>query len=195
MVSGLPPTVRVEVCRGRTNVPAAKLGRQRKQEERRALIEIKDRTNGQVLHTVDARTLEGAALGGLRLRCADFTRTVLAKANLAGSDLEDANFTRSNLAQADLSGANLIRANFSSSALISANLSGADLASANLKNANLFEANLSEANLEGARLSGADLVGADMSNAELADAVYDEGTRWPEGFDPRSRGAILLPDA
>jgi hypothetical protein len=38
---------------------------------------------------------------------------------------------------------------------------------------------------------GADLRRAWLFDASLRGALYDVDTRWPEGFDPRTRGAIL----
>ena len=79
--------------------------------------------------------------------------------------------------------------NFSDSDLIGVNLRNANLADVNLQGANLTRANLSGANLRGADLSQARLMGADMSGAELDGAVlafnvWDEDTKWPEGFKP-----------
>ena len=59
---------------------------------------------------------------------------------------------------------------------------------ANLSGANLSGANLSGANLNGANLEGANLYGANLDRADLGQAVADEDTRWPEGFDPRAAG-------
>lgn len=76
-------------------------------------------------------------------------------------------------------------------------LTEADLAGANLRCADLGDANLMAASLRGANLSGANLAGADLSHAELdgaqlRGAIYDTATRWPEGFQPQSRGAVLI---
>ena len=96
------------------------------------MIEIKHKTTGAVLHTVDADNLRRADL-----RWADLREADLSGANLSGA----------NLSWANLSGANLRRAD----------LSGADLSGANLRWADLIGANLSWANLIGANLSGANL--------------------------------------
>src|SRR5947209_2304022 len=52
-------------------------------------------------------------------------------------------------------------------------------------------ANLAEANLRGASLRECDLRGANLDGADLRGTYYDELTRWPEGFDPGARGAVL----
>ena len=79
-----------------------------------------------------------------------------------------------------------------------ANLSGADLSWANLRGAYLYGVNLSGANLDGANLdgaylygvnlSGANLSGADLDGANLSGAIWDEHTRWPDGFTPGGKG-------
>ena len=59
---------------------------------------------------------------------------------------------------------------------------GADLTGADLTGANLRRAYLAGADLRNARLTGADLQGA----------VYDDDTKWPEGFDCHAAGVVLL---
>ena len=56
---------------------------------------------------------------------------------------------------------------------------------------------MSEANLTSADLSGADLRWAHLTEACLIDAnltgvQYNADTKWPEGFDPQSAGAVLV---
>ena len=77
-----------------------------------------------------------------------------------------------------------------------ANLSGANLTRANLTRANLTRAYLGGANLGGANLGGADLVeaylvGANLAGADLGGANADRFTRWPDGFDPVTRGVTV----
>ena len=43
----------------------------------------------------------------------------------------------------------------------------------------------------GASLSGADLSGARLLGADLEEAVADEGTTWPKGFEPEAAGVIF----
>ena len=35
---------------------------------------------------------------------------------------------------------------------------------------------------------------ADLSDANLTEACYDISTTWPEGFDPKAKGAVLVED-
>ncbi len=51
--------------------------------------------------------------------------------------------------------------------------------------------------LEGADLSGANLIlvhlnGANLSGANLQGATYTAFSKWPEGFDPKTAGAVLV---
>lgn len=49
-------------------------------------------------------------------------------------------------------------------------------------------ADLSDADLSGADLSGAYLSDAYLSDANLAGVIHDDGTEWPEGFEPPASG-------
>ena len=44
--------------------------------------------------------------------------------------------------------------------------------------------------LRGANLRGANLYGANLDGADLGQAVADEDTRWPKGFDPVAAGLV-----
>lgn len=68
------------------------------------------------------------------------------------------------------------------------NLGGADLRGADLTDRPLLRANLARANLAYAKLDGALLEGTILTGA-----LYNKRTRWPAGFDPQARGAVLLP--
>ena len=77
-----------------------------------------------------------------------------------------------------------------------ADLRRADLSAVNLAGADLSAVNLEGVDLNGAWLEGTDLPGADLSRANLwganlEEAVADEGTIWPEGFDPKAAGVIF----
>lgn len=109
---------------------------------------------------------------------------------IGGLDLTDTDLRRANLAGADLRYANLRRAH----------LEGADLRAADLRAANLAQANLDSfmpSNPDFQR--GADLRKANLCAAQLKDArnlrialteeaVADNRTTWPEGFDWRASG-------
>jgi uncharacterized protein YjbI with pentapeptide repeats len=72
----------------------------------------------------------------------------------------------------------------------------ADLFRANLEGANLRQvqsmgANYSETNLRSVDLSGANLYGVCLFVTDLTGAVAEQGTRWPDGFDPEAAGVIF----
>jgi len=154
------------------------------------LIEIKDRTTGAILHQIDARRLDKANLAGLCLRNANLAGAALSKATLRGADLENADFSFANLSYSDLEGAVLAGANLNCAMLIQTRMVQADLRRTNLKNASLFQADLRGAILTGAQLAGADLTECDLTNADVSHAVFDDRTRWPDGFDPLDGGAV-----
>ena len=94
------------------------------------------------------------------------------------------------LARAQLSNARLSAADLRQADLHSADLEQSDLHDANLQHANLIQARLRGATLCGADLRAATLDGADLADADVRGALYDEGTTWPDRFDPEASGAI-----
>jgi hypothetical protein len=118
------------------------------------------------------------------LKCADLYGTNLMGANLMGASMEGASFKRAILMGADLEGAKLDGANFKRAILEGANLKAACLKGACLMGVNLEHADLRSANLEYAALENADLKGA----------KYNYKTVWPENYNPKSAGAILVDD-
>jgi hypothetical protein len=109
-------------------------------------------------------------------------RTILGGAYLGGADLRGA----------DLRGAYLGGAYLGGAYLYGAYLGGAYLGGAYLYGANLGGADLGGADLGGANLGGADLRGADLRGAYLYGATYSQLTLWPEGFDVKASGAVLV---
>jgi pimeloyl-ACP methyl ester carboxylesterase len=112
-----------------------------------------------------------------------YSRSTLSAGDLAGEWLVGE----------DLSGAALRGADLSDARMDDAKLDGADLREARIDSTRLSGASLRGANLAGARLHasdlrGADLCGADLSQAVIEDslfegAVFDDGTRFPPGFE------------
>jgi uncharacterized protein YjbI with pentapeptide repeats len=132
-----------------------------------------------------------ADLTGAVLRQADLAQATLSGADLRGAvlqfaDLHGAVLHGTDLTQADLNGANLRGAN-----LASANLTLTDLTQADLRGASLLVANLSGADLARAHLAMADLSSANLRGANFTDATADQGTAWPDRFDPRGAGVQL----
>lgn len=108
--------------------------------------------------------------------------------DLPGAGLRGAVLVTTNLHGANLAGADLRGATLRGSWLPWATLDGADLRGADLGGAVLTETSFRGANLEGADLRDASVV--DITRTNFAGAVYDEATRWPEGFDTREHGML-----
>jgi uncharacterized protein YjbI with pentapeptide repeats len=129
---------------------------------------------------LSAADLEGASLRAAGLLLADLNDTVLWGANLEGARLYGAN----------LEGAALKGANLKDAGLTGANLKDTGLHGAVLRGADLTGANLEGAGMEGANLEGANLQGANLRGAVLLNALYDDATTWPGGFDVVAQGAV-----
>ncbi len=107
-------------------------------------------------------------------------------AHLYGAQLARANFKGANLYWAGFFMAQLDGANFEN-----ANLQGVDLKDASCVGTSFRGANLGRDNLGGgSRLQGADFTGAILNHAKLEGAEYDEQTKFPKGFHPKSHGMI-----
>jgi uncharacterized protein YjbI with pentapeptide repeats len=151
--------------------------------------------------TLHYAQFQGAALAEADLRgasfyAADLRHADLAGAHLAGTDLNYANLEQAVLVHAVLCGASLWSTNLSAADLSRAHLTAATLAKANLAGTSLRDACLRGADLRGANLEGADLArerqDATTSPGQfLAGAIYDQTTRWPDGFEPQRHGAVL----
>ena len=115
---------------------------------------------GRLLHTVGEGDLRAVQLSGARLQ-----RACLWGEHLEGADFRDADLTN-------------------------AWLRAAVLRDADLRGANLRSANLIDADLRNADLRGADLSQVGLGYTELGGAVFDDTTRWPDGFRPERRGCI-----
>lgn len=117
----------------------------------------------------------------------------------AGVNFSNATLTRGSLIDADLSGADFTGAEMTKFCARNADLTGAKLPGVTLKGGRLVGArfagaDLSNADLTGADLSGTDFTGANLAGAVLADLVFDQTTKWPEGFEVPP-GAKWSPDA
>lgn len=166
----------------------------------------------------------GAVLTDVRLEYADLSQAILRNTqlgngmwreiNLSGANLEGARGSprlfESNLQGlwapfADLPKAAFIGGTARGAVFASSNLEaavfdgGLDLSGVDFTDAKLLGAHLAHANLTGAILRGADirkasLKYANLENADLSDAVYDQATEWPDGFDPVAAGARKTAD-
>jgi uncharacterized protein YjbI with pentapeptide repeats len=71
-------------------------------------------------------------------------------------------------------------------------LRGADLRQANLNGANLRGADLRRADLCRADLTAAKLQNINSYGTELTDAIHDDNTQWPPGFDWAKHGVVWV---
>ena len=151
----------------------------------------------------DVLELTDSDLAGIDLEAADLTFVDFDESDLRGANLRNANLRNSDLSEANLAGAVLTGADLREVQMAFADLSGSDMRNVNASGVvpydgltvvvGMFGVNLRGADLRGADLSGvsvlaADLREADLRGADLRGAIYDAETRFPEGFDPRSRG-------
>lgn len=116
----------------------------------------------------------------------------LNEANLIGANLQDAILNGANLNKAKLSGANLEKAELLGTQLDEALLFRTVLIETQLQGASFKNANLGLADLTNASLDFVNLSGADLSKTILKGATYNQKTIWPDGFDPKAAGAILI---
>jgi hypothetical protein len=138
--------------------------------------------------------------------------------SLHGANLSHANLAHANLEEAHLEGVNLSGANLKGATLKAAHLERADLHLAHLERTDLEKVHLNEASLKKTHLTGAHawsvhLEGASFEEAHLEscdfhNAYYDNqtnwkeaiytkgsnGTKWPDDFDPETKGCNLVED-
>jgi len=145
--------------------------------------------------------LEGASLKSVTLAESDLKEVYLKGANLLLADLSGADLGGADLSKTTLVGANLDRAKLDwvtppgatrHNSLAVVNLEGANLDRASLRGASLDKAYLKGTNLKRANLERANLEGAYLVGVNLEGAKYSTDTKWPDGFDPKSHGAILI---
>ena len=145
-------------------------------------------------------SLNGANFSEATLKGADFTSATLKRANFRGADLSNTRFPKADLTEADFR-----------ESVFSPFLSATDLSKANLEGLNVNGAGGDACKFRGANLkntkgwgimhgcdfSNADVRGANFRAAQFTsgirfrNAVYDEDTTWPSGFDPAEAGAKL----
>ena len=141
---------------------------------------------------IEYETLYWVDLAGSHLEGANFTESILKKANLKKSYLMKANFYNANLEGARLEEAKLQGANLRFAKLDSADLSGAQLQGAHLDSAQLQDANLMGAHLQGTHLVRAQLQGAKFRGAHLQGAILREAQfQGAELREAQLQGAIL----
>ena len=162
-----------------------------------------------VIVDLSAEALPAVNLVGADLVGSTLVGVDLSASNLMAVNLSQARLNNAMLLQTNLNGADLVGADLRGALLLGANLNSADLRGAKLAGANLLGASLRGADLRGADLRAARLLATGdpldqtsynspavramtaqtwnalaSSDADLSGAVYDNETRWPEGFSP-----------
>jgi len=150
----------------------------------------------------------------------DLSLLALTKANLSNVNMKGIGLSCTGLSQTNLSYAYLDYADLRGASLVNAKLINADLRGAKLTDricgpgirindqgsTDLRGADLSGADLNGAILDGADLHGTqynakvmqwkdkfgNLTTDEQGNPITLPRTQWPEGFDPKARGAICV---
>jgi uncharacterized protein YjbI with pentapeptide repeats len=156
--------------------------------------------------------LEEAFVFGAQLQDANLAHAQLARAVLSSAQLQEANLVEADLRGAQMSstelqGAFLIDAQLQGATLDFAKLNEASLERAQLQRADLFSADLQEANLSGAQLQEAVLSRANLSSVtftgefkrssppDFAGAKASSETVWPDGFDAKTAGVVMVEEA
>ena len=127
--------------------------------------------------------LEGARFVNADLHYSDLSHTRLLKADLRRADLTGVWFVRTLLVEATLHQADLRDAVF-----WEARMDEADLRATDLSNADFTGAFLAGAKFDEADLRGADFSSARIDRATFTQAVADDSTIWPTGFDANNQG-------
>lgn len=109
-----------------------------------------------------------------------------------GEDFSKLDYAAAWLPGSNLKGTKMRFTNWSASNLTGANLTGADATGAVFWDALLDNADLSGSTLTGADLRKASMQQTKLEGASLKNALYDENTSWPQGFDPVKAGAFLV---
>ena len=128
---------------------------------------------------------EFQSLGSPALRIEAFKKLLLGAKDLRNANLPGINLTGTKFNGRDLSG---IKINMG-------NLTRTDLRNVNFTDAELTMTIFNGADARGAIFNGADLRrSADLPYADLRGAKYNKTTRFPDGFDPKQEGMILVDD-
>jgi uncharacterized protein YjbI with pentapeptide repeats len=141
----------------------------------------------------------------INLKGANFREAVLHNITLLHIDLTEANLRKAILFFVGLPEANLVGIDFAEVSLASVDMRRADLRGANFTGATLFNTNFGGADLRGTLFVGnapnaksfeeIDKTGpvtAKFAFVDVRGAKYNNETKWPEDFNPKKEGAILL---
>lgn len=132
---------------------------------------------------LNATTLRGAKFAG-NYYLTDFGVSDLSCSSMSNGWFSYATFDGATLHEASAQGASMAHATF-----VGADLTGADFRKCELREADFASANVSGTNFIGSTLRAAKLAAVrNIYNALWENAVYDETTTFPDGFDPHQHG-------
>jgi uncharacterized protein YjbI with pentapeptide repeats len=109
-----------------------------------------------------------------------------------GRDLRGVNWAGQHLMRAHLEGADLRGADLRVALLLGADLRRADLRGADLTAAHLTRARFADVSTLSVKRKVLDLLEPERSDTRLNGARYNHLTRWPDGFQPVTAGAVLV---
>src|SRR5579884_391660 len=117
----------------------------------------------------------------------------LRDAQLRGQPLDEAVLEGTDLSGADLYEAFLFRTDFSGSRCVGTCFRGATLEDAKFAKADLRRADFSRDDIgRHTRVGGADFSEANLEGAIMTNALYDETTVFPPGFNPKEHGMLTF---
>ncbi|MEW6659925.1 MAG: pentapeptide repeat-containing protein [Thermodesulfobacteriota bacterium] len=132
--------------------------------------------------------MEEAKLQGMLFNRANLRNSLFINANLEGAHLLETDLQKAFLLGCNLRESVLDRADLRKAYLVNTILQGSLLINANFQEATLDGVDLQGAHFNGAKLNGSDLKGAiGITPEQVANAIWDETTKWPEGFSPPPR--------
>jgi len=151
---------------------------------------------GDVLD-IDKKTLKNSVLAGF-----DFHRAVFDEMNIEGVDfrssklrgtsLRKVNASFANFSGVPLMTSNFYKANLAESIFIDSRVMYADFTGSNLSKSDMTDADVLGAVFKDADLKGVVMLCQNLDKADLGGSFYNVKTVWPEGFDPLTKGAILI---
>jgi len=187
------------------------------QEKRRLILQMGSPDNAFAIEAVRllrARgwlfdgTINGASFPKASLVGAELNKAILTKVDLHQAHLEGAIIRHADLQKSNLNAAILKNADLSSSILNDSDIKNANFANTDLSYTHLNRANLSFSKLPRAQLYGTQMNNTILYSTDLSRINYDEnttwigskynigenGTKWPDDFNPQAAGRILVED-
>ena len=142
-------------------------------------------TNSLIGWDFRSQNLHRAIFNGICLDKAFFNKSHLRNVNIENTSCINADFTEVALMNAYLRNSNFSGSIFTRSLPIAAKFNNSIL-----RYTNFNDANVSGASFDDTDVCGASLLFLSYENASFKNAIFDQQTKWPKGFDPIKKGAI-----